>query len=69
MGLNIIQNFVEESRIFVQFHKNEKMLEILPEVRRISAEWNDLISKDIPDEEIEKMKTIGDVVEFIEANK
>ena len=24
---------------------------------------------DIPDEEIEKMKTIGDVVEFIEANK
>ncbi len=24
---------------------------------------------DIPDEEIEKMKTIGDVVAFIEANK
>lgn len=24
---------------------------------------------DIPDEEIEKMKTIGDVVSFIEANK
>lgn len=34
-------------------YPTEKMLELLPKVRALSEEWNNLISKDIPNEELE----------------
>lgn len=34
-------------------YPTEKMLEILPQVRILAKEWNNLISKDIPEEELE----------------
>ncbi len=34
-------------------YPTEKMLELLPKVRSLAASWNSLISKDIPEEELE----------------
>ncbi|MBQ6825684.1 MAG: MarR family transcriptional regulator [Clostridia bacterium] len=34
-------------------YPTEKMLEILPQVRLLAKEWNNLISKDIPKDELE----------------
>lgn len=52
----------EDKRKFLVF-PTEKMLKILPQVRRISAEWNDLISKDIPEEEMEIFHSVLSKIE------
>ncbi len=36
----------------------EKMLSLLPEVRRVTEEWNSLISEDIPKEELEVFRSV-----------
>ena len=36
----------------------EKMLEIYPRIREITVEWNKLIAKDIPDEDMEVFKRV-----------
>ena len=33
-------------------HPTEKMLSVLPEIRKVSAEWRDLLSEGIPQEEL-----------------
>lgn len=40
----------DKRRILV--YPTEKMLAVLPEVRAIAREWNELISKDIPEDEL-----------------
>ncbi len=42
----------EEDKRRILVYPTEKMLEILPAVRSIAKEWNELISKDIPEEEL-----------------
>ncbi len=43
----------------------EKMLDVLPEVRRLTGEWNDIISQGISDEEL---KVFVSVLERMEAS-
>lgn len=39
-------------------HPTEKMLAVLPEIRRASREWVDLLSEDIPEEELEVFNSV-----------
>lgn len=39
-------------------HPTEKMLAVLPEIRRASHEWVDLLSEDIPAEELEVFSSV-----------
>ena len=39
-------------------HPTDKMLAILPEIRRASGEWTALLSEDIPEEELEIFNSV-----------
>ena len=58
-------------------HPTEKMLGVLPKVRKASAEWRDQLSEDIPEEEMEIFNSVlermerraRDIIESQEAVK
>ncbi len=58
-------------------HPTEKMMAVLPEIRRVSAEWTTLLSEGIPQEELEifhsvleRMQTRArEIIEKQEENK
>lgn len=60
---------IEAESITADTRLNEDLNADSLDVVEILMALEDEFGVDIPDEEIEKMKTIGDVVNFIQANK
>jgi acyl carrier protein len=60
---------IDAETITAETRLNEDLNADSLDVVEMLMSLEDEFGVDIPDEEIEKMKTIGDVVEFIEANK
>lgn len=60
---------IDAETITEQTRLNEDLNADSLDVVEMLMALEDEFGVDIPDEEIEKMKTIGDVVAFIEANK
>ncbi len=60
---------IEAETITAETRLNEDLNADSLDVVEMLMALEDEFGVDIPDEEIEKMKTIGDVVAFIEANK
>jgi len=50
----------EKDRREMQVYPTEKMLAVLPEVRRITLEWNALIAQGIPEEELAVFHSVLD---------
>ncbi|MBR2043425.1 MAG: acyl carrier protein [Clostridia bacterium] len=60
---------IDAETITTETRLNEDLNADSLDVVEILMALEDEFGVDIPDEEIEKMKTVGDVVKFIEANK
>ena len=60
---------IDAETITAETRLNEDLNADSLDVVEMLMSLEDEFGVDIPDEEIEKMKTNGDVVEFIEANK
>ncbi|MBE6738792.1 MAG: acyl carrier protein [Ruminococcaceae bacterium] len=60
---------IDAETITAETRLNEDLNADSLDVVEMLMSLEDEFGVDIPDEEIEKMKTIGDVVEFIEANR
>ena len=60
---------IDAETITAETRLNEDLNADSLDVVEMLMSLEDEFGVDIPDEEIEKMKTIGDVVEFIEATK